>query len=147
MFLLVNSMPSIKHYLVIKASLEKIYKSLTTKEGVSNWWTAETVVGDEVGEKNEFNFGSKYHNVMFIKDLKQNERVEWFCEIGDKEWIGTKIIFEIEEKPNGTALRFTHKEWEEETDFFASCNYQWGHYLQSLKQYCETGKGTPFQDQ
>lgn len=84
---------------------------------------------------------------MIIRNLIPNEKVEWQCEIGDKEWVETKLIFEIEEKGDGSVLRFTHDDWIEETDFFASCNYQWGYYLRSLKQYCETGKGTPFQDQ
>lgn len=139
-------MTSIKHDLVINASAEKVYKALTTKNGVAGWWTPDTVIGKNVGDKNEFNFGSKYHNLMTIKELTSNKRVEWFCEIGDKEWIGTRLVFEIEKQDNNSFIRFTHDDWEEETDFFASCNYHWGYYLRSLKQYCETGKGTPFQD-
>lgn len=69
-------MASIKHYLVINASTEKVYKALTIKNGVSGWWTPDTVIGETIGDKNEFIFGSKYHNVMTIKDLKRNERVE-----------------------------------------------------------------------
>jgi hypothetical protein len=45
------------------------------------------------------------------------------CEIGDKKWIGTKLIFEIEGKNNSCILRFTHEDWKEETDFFALCNF------------------------
>ena len=29
-------------------------------------------------------------------------------------------------------------------EFYAHCNFQWGKYLVSLKEYCETGKGFPF---
>ena len=46
---------------------------------------------------------------------------------------------------NQTILRFTHGNWRESTDFFASCNYHWGYYLRSLKLLLETGEGTPFQ--
>jgi len=73
---------------------------------------------------------------MKIIDLQPNKRVEWECLVGDKEWIGTKLIFELEEKDNETILRFTHSNWKAETDFFASCNFQWAYYLVSLKQYC-----------
>jgi uncharacterized protein YndB with AHSA1/START domain len=140
-------MASIKHYLVINASAEKVYKALTTKNGVAGWWTPDTAIGEKIGDQNEFNFGSKYRNVMTIKKLIPNEQVEWQCEIGDKEWVGTELIFEIEEREDSSMVRFTHRDWKEETDFFASCNYQWGYYLRSLKQYCETSKGTPFQNQ
>ena len=81
---------------------------------------------------------------MRIVDLQPNKRVEWECINGDKEWIETKLAFEIEKQGNDSGLRFTHDGWRHETDFFASCNYHWGFHMRSLKLYCETGKGTPF---
>lgn len=137
-------MTNIKHYLIIKSTPEKIYNALTTKEGIARWWTVETEIGFKVGDKNEFNFGKTYHNIMKIVDLRTNKRVEWLCEKGDKEWVGTKLIFEIEKQKTDSVLRFSHENWKEETDFFASCNYHWGYYLRSLKIYCESGKGTPY---
>ena len=67
----------------------------------------------------------------------------WHCLEGDPEWIGTDISFDLEEKDEETILRFTHT-WREITEFYAHCNFQWGKYLVSLKEYCETGKGFPF---
>ena len=84
---------------------------------------------------------------MKITDLQLNKRVEWKCIEGDKEWIGTTFIFDLEEKGGNTILRFTHGNWKEETDFFASCNYNWGYYMTSLAKYCEEGKGTPFREE
>ena len=140
-------MAAIKHLLVIKSSSKKIYSAITTKEGVANWWTEETEIGNKVGEINIFDFGDRYHNEMKILRLIPNKKAEWECLEGDKEWIGTKLIFEIEEKDSSSVLRFTHGNWREETDFFASCNYHWGYYMRSLKLYCETGKGNPFQNE
>jgi len=137
-------MSEIKHYLIIKSTPEKIYNALTTKEGIACWWTVETEIGNKIGDKNEFDFGKTYHNIMKIVDLKINKRVEWLCEIGDKEWVGTKLIFEIEKQKTDCLLRFSHENWKNVTDFFASCNYHWGYYLRSLKLYCESGKGTPY---
>jgi uncharacterized protein YndB with AHSA1/START domain len=136
--------PSIKHYLIIKTSPQKVYSALTTKEGISNWWTKEAEIGNRIGDINIFKFGNRYYNEMKITDLKENHFVEWVCEKGDKEWIGTEFTFELEEKNGETILRFAHSNWEEETDFFASCNFQWAHYMKSLRQYCEDGKGMPF---
>jgi len=137
-------MANIKHYLIVRSSPEEIYKALTTKEGAANWWTAQTEIGSKVGDMNIFDFGEIYHNKMKIVDLKPTSRVKWECLEGDKEWIGTNFLFDLEEKDGDTILRFTHGNWKEETDFFASCNYHWGYYLRSLKLYCETGSGTPF---
>ena len=137
-------MPAIKHYLLINSSPENVYTALTTKKGIQNWWTTQTKIGKKVGEVNIFNFGDRYHNEMKITDLQPNKKVEWECFIGDKEWIETRLIFSLEKKDDSTILRFTHAGWKEETDFFASCNFQWGHYMKSLKDYCESGQGSPF---
>ena len=137
-------MAAIKHLLVIQCSPEIIYSAITTTDGIANWWTVQTHVGTKVGDINIFDFGDRYHNEMKIFDLLPDKRIVWECVVGDKEWIGTKLIFEIEKKDNSSILRFTHSEWKEETDFFASCNFQWGYYMNSLKQYCETGNGVPF---
>jgi uncharacterized protein YndB with AHSA1/START domain len=140
-------MSAIKHYLIIRSSPEKIYKALTTKEGIANWWTVQTEIGSKVGDVNIFDFDEQYHNKMEIVALQPGKKVEWKCLVGDTEWIGTSFIFEIEKENDHSVLRFTHGNWQEETDFFASCNYHWGYYMRSLKLYCETGKGTPFKGQ
>ncbi len=137
-------MAGIKHYLLIKASPEKVYTALTTTEGLKGWWTLEAKAEEFVGGIAEFIFGDQYHNKMKVTYLEPNKKIGWECLGGDKEWVGTTIIFDIEKKGVDTILRFTHGNWKEETDFFASCNYHWGYYMSSLAKYCETGKGTPF---
>ena len=137
-------MPSIKHYLLIKALPEKVYNAITKTKGLCGWWTTGAKTDEHIGGTAEFIFGERYYNKMKITNLLNNEKVEWKCLEGDKEWIDTTFLFELEEKDGGTIVRFSHNNWKEETDFFASCNYNWGYYLKSLKQLCETGKGTPF---
>ncbi|MGD8305627.1 MAG: SRPBCC domain-containing protein [Ignavibacteria bacterium] len=137
-------MASIKHYLIIKAPVEKVYQSILTTEGLRGWWTDDAYAEEKVGGIAEFNFDEAYHNEMRITKLEKNKLIEWECIEGDKEWIGTYFRFEFESRDDDTILRFTHGDWREETDFFASCNYHWGYYLSSLKKYNETGEGTPF---
>ena len=137
-------MASIKHYLLIKAAPAKVYKAVTTTDGLKGWWTLDANADEKVGGVAEFIFGERYHNKMEITNLEQNKKVEWKCFQGDKEWVDTTFVFDIEEKEGNSVLRFTHGNWMEETDFFASCNYRWGYYMRSLADFCEKGKGTPF---
>ena len=83
---------------------------------------------------------------MRVKGLTPNKAVHWVCEDGDKQWVDTKVSFSLEEKDGKTALRFAHRDWKEATDFYETCNFHWGLFLQSLRLVCETGKGTPYQD-
>ena len=137
-------MAEIIHLFTINSTKEKVYEAITTQEGLSNWWTEDTIAKPEVDSVAEFRFGDRYLNKMRVTNLVENQLVEWECIEGDKEWIGTTFLFDLEEKDSTTILRFSHNNWKEETDFFASCNFNWGYYLNSLKQYCETGEGTPF---
>lgn len=138
-------MPDIKHLLIIKTPAHKVYEAVTTEEGLAGWWTKEVKANPEVGGHNEFRFGERFFNKMLITELEPNKKVSWKCIEGEDEWIDTNLFFEIKEKEdNQTELHFAHKDWREQTDFFASCNYNWGWYLRSLKDYCETGKGDPF---
>ena len=118
--------------------------AITEQRGLVAWWTEETIAAPEVGAILEFKFGDRYHNEMEVLELVPGRRVSWICLVGDEEWVDTHFTFTLEEKDGRTVLRFSHENWRDETDFLASCNYQWGYYLRSLKQYCETGQGTPF---
>ncbi len=137
-------MPDIKHYLVIDAPAETVYKAVTNQAGLAGWWTEETIAEPTVGSIAEFKFGDRYHNKMNVTTLVPNERVEWECLQGDKEWVGTTFVFELSEADGKTILKFSQNGWREATDFYAGCNYNWGCYMTSLKKYCETGFGEPF---
>ena len=55
-------MEHIRHAFIIKAPLEKVYENITTQEGLSKWWTQETIARPEVGFLNEFKFGDSGGN-------------------------------------------------------------------------------------
>lgn len=135
-------MIDIRHNVVIKASPEKIYKAITTQDGLSSWWAKQSIAKAEIGFVNIFTFGN-FKNEMKVMDLVPNKKVTWQCIISIEEWIGTFISFELEERDGKTLLRFVHSGWPAISDMFATCNYDWGRFMTSLKLYCETGTGTP----
>ncbi|WP_018614778.1 SRPBCC family protein [Segetibacter koreensis] len=135
-------MADIRHNVVIKATPQEIYKAITNQEGLSNWWAKQTTAKPEVGFVNTFTFGN-FRNEMIVTTLTPNKKVVWQCINSIEEWIDTNISFELEEKDGRTLLRFAHSGWREVTDMFASCNYDWGRFMTSLKLFCETGIGTP----
>lgn len=135
-------MAEIRINVVIKAIPEKIYNAITTQEGLASWWAKQTTAKPEPGFVNVFTFG-KFRNEMKVTTLTPNKRVEWKCVNSIEEWIGTDIIFDLEEKEGNTVLRFTHGGWRAITDTFAGCTYDWASFLKSLKALCETGTGTP----
>jgi uncharacterized protein YndB with AHSA1/START domain len=139
-------MAEIRHLVVIDAPVGRVYKAVTEQPGIAGWWTPQSVLEPIVGSIAEFNFGDRYRNRMRVTKLVENQRAQWECLEGDQEWVGTTYDFELEPRDDQTLLRFTHGGWRAVTDFFAHCNYNWGYYIHSLKRYCETGVGHPWEE-
>lgn len=136
-------MASIKHLFHINTSKEKVYEALTTIKGLSQWWTVQTSGSPEPGNIIEFRFGNSGPD-MKIKEIKLNESVTWECVGGPEGWIGHKFSFHLDTNDNKTRVRFEQSDWKETGDFYASCNFSWGRYMESLRQLCQTGKGEAF---
>jgi hypothetical protein len=60
----------------------------------------------------------------------------WTCQTG-QEWTGTSLLFELTETSGKTQLRFTHADWEAETECFVSCTKVWEELLARLKAAAE----------
>ncbi len=97
-------MPNIRHELIIAASAEKIYDTITNQEGLSAWWTPETKARAESDSIARFAFGPNYFKEMKIVDLKPFKQVKWTCMTGADEWIGTTISFELKPGNKGSLL-------------------------------------------
>ena len=137
-------MPEIRHLVTIDAPAGVVFMALTEQEGLAGWWTSDAEVKPVIGSIAGFKFGDQYHNTMRVVALDMNTRVEWICLQGHPEWVDTSLIFDLENREGATVVRFTHGDWREMTDFYATCNYHWGFYMRSLKAFCETGTGEPF---
>jgi uncharacterized protein YndB with AHSA1/START domain len=135
----------ILHILTIRAEPSTVYSAITEENGIALWWTDQVKARPEENTIAEFSFGEKYHNKMRVSKLEKNRVVEWLVLEGHEEWLETKISFNLEMSGDNTIVRFNHCNWRRKTDFFAHCNYNWAWYLNSLRLYCETGEGLPYQ--
>ena len=141
-------MPDIRHRVAISAPLESVYEAVATKEGISEWWTRDGVRGESSeGSRLEFYFGQpEPAAVMEVTRLSPNGHVSWSCVEGHDDWVGTQITFDLTGTDAGTVVMFAHADWREPVEFMAHCSARWAYFLLSLKNYLETGKGTPFPD-
>ncbi len=137
-------MGNIRHNFLIKSSTQNVYNAITTEKGLSSWWTNNTIAKPEIGFVNQFQFGPAHCKKIKVLELDHLNKVTWQLVEGDEQWIGTKIVFQLDEKEGNTFLKFSHINWKEETEYFGICNYHWGKFLDSLKSLCETGEGQPF---
>ena len=74
----------------------------------------------------------------------QNESV--YLEIVESEFgnVGHIMKYDLDENDGKTRVRYTYEGFDEMDDSYANMNYSSAKYLESLRQYCQTGKGEAF---
>ena len=139
-------MPDILHRIGIKSSVpEAAYRALTTREGLSDWWTKDTQGEGGIGGVFAFRFGVGGFD-MKVVELEPAKRVMWEVVDGPDEWIGTNVIWDIKQDGDYTVILFTHRGWREQVEFMHHCSTKWAAFLLSLKSLLETGTGRPDPD-
>jgi hypothetical protein len=136
-------MADILHKVGIKSSsLDKVYKALTTREGLAAWWTTDTQGEGKVGGVILFRFGGGGFD-MKVLELHPAKRALWEVVDGPDEWIGTKISWDLRQEGDWTIVHFKHEGWKEPVEFMHHCSTKWAVFLLSLKSLLESGKGAP----
>jgi len=139
-------MKAIIHVSDLATPPEKVFDALTTLSGLAAWWT--TKVEGEAGPAGmiDFTFDDDFNPKMQVTGFAARSKLSWTCVAGVEQWRENTFRFELTPHGNGTRLRFRQDYASElSDDDYGSYNYNWGYYLESLRQYCETGTGKPFQ--
>ncbi|MGH7745669.1 MAG: SRPBCC family protein [Gammaproteobacteria bacterium] len=141
-------MADILHLIKIRAPRERVYQALATVEGVRAWWTRDADLDAKVGGSGEFRFaGGKRITKVRIEELKPPSRVVWKAISAPiATWADSSINFDLQADDDGTTLRFAQRGIQQADDQFAMSTTAWGSFLLSLKEYLETGRGTPHPD-
>jgi hypothetical protein len=63
-------------------------------------------------------------------------QARWLCQSGI-EWNGTRLLFDLTEQRGQTLLRFTHADWQAETDYLVACTTTWGELMFRIKAVAE----------
>jgi uncharacterized protein YndB with AHSA1/START domain len=134
-------MPDILHRVGIDASPAEILTALSTPEGLSHWWITGTTGEGNVGGTLHFRPGGGGFEMKVVK--QSPTEVQWRCVGGPKEWVGTDVIFRLEQKEGETFVLFRHANWKEPVEFMHHCSTKWAVFLLSLKSWVERGEGRP----
>jgi hypothetical protein len=137
-------MADILHRVGIRSSLTDAYQALATRGGLAAWWTNDTRGESEVDGVLEFRFAPHGGFDMKVLELTPGKCVLWKVVDGPKEWIGTKIRFDLREDGDYTIVNFKHEGWKEPVEFMHHCSTKWAVFLMSLKSLVESGKGAPY---
>ncbi len=129
----------------IHATPDALFDALTTVDGLSAWWTRATGSGDTGGQL-KFHMSQPEPCMMRVVAAARPISVQWTVTACDFEpdWVGTRPTFTITAIDDATTeLHFRHRGLTEELDCIEMCTRGWDHYLASLRDYVETGTGSP----
>lgn len=137
-------MVPIKLLLHINSPKEKVFKALTESSELSKWYT--TIVNgifnlNEIITVEFVNFAEFKFKVVA---LVPNESVH--LEIVESKFDNTGHLmkYDLDENDGKTRVRYTYEGFSEMDDSYANMNYSSAKYLESLRQYCQVGKGEAF---
>lgn len=136
-------MNTIKLLFHIAASKDKVFDALSSANGIANWWTTETSGDGTQGGMLTLSFGEMVMTLR-VREAIAPAKVVWECFTGMPEWIGTLITFELDDNDGKTRVRFSHAGFKEADDVYASTTTGWARFMNSLRQYCQTGIGEAF---
>jgi len=132
----VEPMADIRHSICIRARRERVFPLIASGSGFARRWTAD-VIEDSSTRIVEVAFFNR-KTVYRFKPTRSSDpwTAGWTCQTG-QEWTGTSLLFELKETSGKTQLRFTHADWEAETECFVSCTKVWEELLVRLKAAAE----------
>lgn len=134
----------IKLLMHINSTKEKVFKALTESNELSEWYTTVVNGKFELNEIISFEFVNFAKFKFKVIAIIQNESV--YLEIVESEFgnIGHLMKYDLDENDGKTRVRYTYEGFDEMDDSYANMNYSSAKYLESLRQYCQTGKGEAF---
>ena len=139
--------------LFISVKPDLVYRAIT--EGIDKWWTEFSSQALNVGDPLVVRFEKNTSWVMTVSEATPDRSLLWKVveanhdleELSKKdEWKGTAIKWEIVAYKNGSRVTLTHQGLVPTLECFEICRAGWSYFLGSLKDYLETGKGSPYKE-
>ena len=134
----------IKHLMHINASIEEVFSALSDIEKLSKWYTTSVKGKFEKDEIITFEFVNFAVFKFKVVALIPNKSVHIECVESEWENIGHVMKYDLEENGEKTRVRYSYDGFSEMDDAYANMNYSSGKYLESLRQFCQTGVGEAF---
>jgi hypothetical protein len=134
--------------IIAKTTANKAFEKINH---VKEWW-AKNFSGNSQKLNDVFTvrFGETFVTFKLI-EVVPDKKVVWLVTdcylhwINDKkEWLNTKIVFDISEKNGSTKIDMTHLGLVPGSECYNDCKKGWdGHIKQSLYKFVTEGKGMP----
>jgi len=101
-------MADILHDLPIGAEIERVFRAVSTPEGLDTWWTQRSVGCPEEGTEYELGFGPECVWRARVTRCVPNSEFDLELTHSDDDWLGTHVSIRLESRRSGTWVSFAH---------------------------------------
>ena len=131
---------TINHLMHINAPISKVFKAISEANNIKQWYTTDVV---ENGDKTKtFKWGEMF---LILKCTEiENEKITWEFLESSMPIESLYMTYELSENEGKTRVKFSYGNFSEKSDFYANQNFSSAKYLESLRQFCQTGNGEAF---
>ncbi|PHS37070.1 MAG: hypothetical protein COA91_10920 [Robiginitomaculum sp.] len=127
---------------------------IVVSQDIGSWWSEFEGSLNKLGDEAIFSFkpnpttwtfrvtGYEEQRYFELACVKANHPHEGLPATIREEWLGTKLIFEIEPDGDGSKITLTHKGLVPRLDCYEVCVGGWDHFFKnSLKNYLDSRRG------
>jgi uncharacterized protein YndB with AHSA1/START domain len=137
-------MPDIVKELIIAATPKRVWSALTQPDELAHWSTGEIAHRrPEVGILAQFRFRQGLVSFTLRSANWRPETVSWMTGQSPPSLGGTRVIWRLTQVQAGTKVILSHEGFTQADEAYEDTKRDWDDFLDSLKSYLETGKGTP----
>ena len=131
---------TIDHLMHINAPISNVFKAISKAENLKQWYTTDVV--ENTDKTKTFKWGEMF---LILKCTEiENEKITWEFLESSMPIESLYMTYELSENEGKTRVKFSYGNFSEKSDFYANQNFSSAKYLESLRQFCQTGNGEAF---
>jgi uncharacterized protein YndB with AHSA1/START domain len=125
------------HDFVIRAIPEDVFEAVSSPRGLDRWWTKRSSGVSTEGSQYNLWFDPEHDWRAKVTRCVPGSEFELEIVRADRDWMGTRVGFQMTAVGEETHVRFHHLGWPEANRHYRISNYCWAMYLRLLKRYLE----------
>ena len=138
--------PSFTLSFLVDESPQDVFEAINN---VREWWTPNLEGGTHrLNDEFEVRFGDVHYSKQKLTEVVPDKKVVWLVTDSKlsfvknkKEWVNTRVIFEISKNEGRTQVMFKHDDLTKEVECYDACTDAWSSYiLGSLRNLIMTRK-------
>jgi hypothetical protein len=130
----------------VGSAIADVVRALDSQPGIAGWWTEDVTFSGGEGSTMKLGFPTAPRPFELRVDAITDSVVQW-TSVGEfpPHWARTTIVWSLTPTDDGqsTTVHFSHDGWGSDEGPFATSALTWARLMLSLRQFVETGSGTP----